>query len=133
MLAGTWTICIASERACPPENCGGICGYEEFLAALADPDEDDELLEWVGGEFDPGRFDLAGVNPALTPARGPRTPSRPLNAIPGQNTHLGYSGFAPEAPRVRAGCASKNSPHPSPNGSVPGTTTRAVGLAQNRR
>jgi hypothetical protein len=73
-----YPICVDGERACPPEDCGGIWGYEEFLAAVADPDHDehDRFLEWVGEEFDPERFDLAAVNRALAPARRRRAPSR---------------------------------------------------------
>jgi len=54
-----YPVCIGGKRACPPEDCGGIWGYEEFLEAIADPDHElhDEMLEWVGGEFDPERFD----------------------------------------------------------------------------
>ena len=37
-------------------------GYEQFLAAISDPDhpEHDEMLEWVGGKFDPEEFDPSG-------------------------------------------------------------------------
>jgi len=53
-----YPACIGGRRACPPEDCGGVWGYEEFLAAISDPehDEHDSMLEWVGGEFDPGAF-----------------------------------------------------------------------------
>ena len=73
-----YPICVAGERACPPEDCGGVWGYDDFLRALADPAHEDreELLEWVGEEFDPERFDLAAVNRALAPAGRRRTPSR---------------------------------------------------------
>ncbi len=73
-----YPACVAGERACPPEDCGGVWGYEEFLAALADShhDEHDHLLEWVGGEFDPERLDLAAVNRALAPTGRRRAPSR---------------------------------------------------------
>ncbi len=56
--------CIAGERACPPEDCGGVWGYANFLAAISDPShpEHEELLEWVGGAFDPKRCDLNGIN-----------------------------------------------------------------------
>jgi len=51
--------CISGKRACPPEDVGGVRGYESFLVALADPDdsEHDEFLTWVGGSFDPELFD----------------------------------------------------------------------------
>jgi hypothetical protein len=63
--------CIAGKRACPPEDCGGVWGYADFVEAITDPNhpEHDELLEWVGGEFDPEQFDLAEANAALRSAR----------------------------------------------------------------
>ena len=53
---------------CPPEDCGGIWGYADFVAAMADPKhpEHDHLKEWNGGDFDPEAFDLAEVNRVLT-------------------------------------------------------------------
>lgn len=59
--------CTAGARACPPEDVGGPYGYVEFLAAIADPkhEEYDELIEWVGGSFDPEAFDLTQVNKDL--------------------------------------------------------------------
>jgi predicted RNA binding protein YcfA (HicA-like mRNA interferase family) len=45
--------CVAGARACPPEDVGGTPGYEEFLAAVADPEhEGEDMLRWVGGSFD---------------------------------------------------------------------------------
>jgi hypothetical protein len=37
------------------------------LAAIRDPDheEHDECLEWIGGEFDPEKFDLEEFDAAL--------------------------------------------------------------------
>lgn len=64
--------CVAGRRACPPEDCGGIWGYEELLAVLADPRHEDheERLEWLGlssaRDFDPAAFDLDAVNDALS-------------------------------------------------------------------
>lgn len=51
--------CLAGERACPPEDCGGVYGYADFLEAFQDPqhEEHDRMLEWVGGSFDPEHFD----------------------------------------------------------------------------
>jgi Plasmid pRiA4b ORF-3-like protein len=50
--------CIDGKRACPPEDCGGVGGYEDFLEIIMDPHNQsyDEMLEWVGGDFDPEHF-----------------------------------------------------------------------------
>ena len=55
--------CVGGERACPPEDCGGIWGYEALLEVINDPahEEHEEMLEWLGGQFDPERFDSATV------------------------------------------------------------------------
>ena len=51
--------CIGGERAFPPEDVGGTHGYESFLEIIRDPDHHDhqQMLEWVGIEFDPEHFD----------------------------------------------------------------------------
>jgi hypothetical protein len=55
--------CVGGRRRCPPEDVGGPYGYEEMLAALADPDHEEHqsYLTWVGGAFDPEDFDPAAV------------------------------------------------------------------------
>ena len=60
-------MCLKGKRACPPEDVGGLWGYDEFLGAISDPNhpEHDEYLEWVGGEFDPEEFDLEAINERL--------------------------------------------------------------------
>ncbi|MDR0592388.1 MAG: plasmid pRiA4b ORF-3 family protein [Bifidobacteriaceae bacterium] len=74
---------LGGERACPPEDCGGVWGYLELLDRLKDrpvraiepgddaydedEDEDGED-EWdwlVSSDFDPEHFDLAKVNRIL--------------------------------------------------------------------
>jgi hypothetical protein len=62
-----YPICLTGKRACPPEDCGGVWGYAGFLEAILDPDHPDheEMLEWVGGSFDPEAFDLDAINRAL--------------------------------------------------------------------
>jgi hypothetical protein len=58
--AGTkYPVCLDGARACPPEDCGGIPGYEEMLAVLSDPrhKEHEQTREWVGGRYDPSEFD----------------------------------------------------------------------------
>jgi len=55
----TYPLCVKGERACPPEDCGGTYGYEDFLKIIGDPDDEqhEEMLEWIGGEFNPEHFD----------------------------------------------------------------------------
>src|ERR1035437_9710850 len=60
-------VCLAGANACPPEDCGGIPGYYDLLAALADPkhEQHEEMKEWVGGAWDSTRFSLEDVNAGL--------------------------------------------------------------------
>jgi hypothetical protein len=62
-----YPCCIAGKRSCPPEDCGGPWGYGDFLDAIQNPrhERHEELLEWVGGEFDPEAFDMEAVNKEL--------------------------------------------------------------------
>jgi hypothetical protein len=62
-----YPVCIAGKRACPPEDVGGVWGYEEFLQAINDPEneEHDSYLEWVGDDFDPEECDLDSINAGL--------------------------------------------------------------------
>ena len=60
-------VCIKGKRACPPEDCGGIWGYEELLETILDTNhpEHADMLEWLGEEFDPEEFDLEQINKDL--------------------------------------------------------------------
>jgi len=51
-------VCLDGSGACPPEDCGGSNGYAEFLRAIKKPGSPrgGELLEWVGGSFNPRAF-----------------------------------------------------------------------------
>jgi len=51
--------CLDGAGACPPEDCGGVSGYENLLAVLGDPnhEEHESIFEWLGGTFDPAAFD----------------------------------------------------------------------------
>ncbi len=55
-----YPICLEGERACPPEDVGGIPGYEEYQEAMAEPDHErhEEYMGWRG-PFDPEAFDAA--------------------------------------------------------------------------
>ncbi len=67
----TYPVCLTGKRACPPEDCGGLWAYAEFLEAVSDPNHPnhEELLDWIGGDFDPDRFDLEEINEDLTHLR----------------------------------------------------------------
>jgi hypothetical protein len=60
-------LCLESERARPPEDCGGVPGYDEFLHAISDKNHEQhmELLDWIGGQFDPEAFDPAAATKAM--------------------------------------------------------------------
>lgn len=60
----TYPICTAGARKCPPEDCGGVGGYERLLEVIRNPKNDEykSMLEWLGGKYDPDDFDLLAVN-----------------------------------------------------------------------
>jgi hypothetical protein len=62
-----YPLCIAGERAAPPDDVGGVPGYALFLSAIQDPkhEEHDGMLTWIGGAFDPEGFDLNAINRTL--------------------------------------------------------------------
>ncbi|MCL7411265.1 MAG: plasmid pRiA4b ORF-3 family protein [Methanosarcinaceae archaeon] len=63
-----YPVCLKGKRACPPEDCGGSYGYDEILEAIQDPKhpEHEEILDWIGSDFDPEEFDLDDVNKILS-------------------------------------------------------------------
>ena len=60
-------FCTAGERACPPEDVGGIFGYQEFCEAMSKPKHPrhKELKEWYGKPLDAEYFNPALVNQEL--------------------------------------------------------------------
>ena len=59
--------CIDGKRRCPPEDCGGAYGYENLLETVRNPSrpEHEQMLDWVGGSFDPETFDIESANRRL--------------------------------------------------------------------
>jgi hypothetical protein len=59
-----YPICLAGERACPPEDCGGSLGYLDLLDTIKNPDDEEfeSTMEWLGGSFDPELFDPKNVH-----------------------------------------------------------------------
>ncbi|MCH7490086.1 MAG: plasmid pRiA4b ORF-3 family protein [Gemmatimonadetes bacterium] len=64
-------VCIAGERACPPEDCGGPPGYADLLRYLADPTDSEvaHLADWLEVDWSPEQFDVSEVNETLRAAR----------------------------------------------------------------
>lgn len=67
-----YPLCIKGKRSGPPEDCGGPYGYLDLIEIIQDPqhEEHEEMLEWLGGEFEPDAFDLDGINTLLKINRG---------------------------------------------------------------
>lgn len=59
--------CLDGARGCPPEDCGGVHGYENLLRVLRDPADEEhaDMKRWVGRGFDPEKFELEKVNKKL--------------------------------------------------------------------
>lgn len=55
--------CTAGERACPPEDCGGVYGYDNLLEIIGDPQHEEfaAMRQWLGVVFDSEVFDPSAV------------------------------------------------------------------------
>lgn len=64
-----YPVCIAGERICPPEDCGGVPGYERLLKILATPrtEKYKDMVTWLKGHaknyfpYRPEHFDPSEV------------------------------------------------------------------------
>jgi len=63
----TYPQCIDGLGSCPPENSGGVFGYQELLKTLNDKNhpEHEEMISWLGGEWNATAFDCGHVNELL--------------------------------------------------------------------
>jgi hypothetical protein len=71
--APTKPVCLAGERRCPPEDVGGVSGYQEFLEVIFEPGHDDftHFRGWAGGKFHAENFNVNAVNEILSRMRWP--------------------------------------------------------------
>lgn len=55
--------CIKGKRRCPPEDVGGVSGYENLLRIMQDPDDEEyeSTMSWCNGPYDPEMFDCTCV------------------------------------------------------------------------
>ena len=59
-----YPICIKGKRACPPEDCGSIPGYEDLCEVMKNKDDEEyqEMSEWLGEEYDTDHFSVEEVS-----------------------------------------------------------------------
>jgi Plasmid pRiA4b ORF-3-like protein len=63
--------CTGGARAGPPEDCGGIGGFYDLLEAIRHPQHPrhEEILEWLGEDYDPEKFSVEAINQVLSRRR----------------------------------------------------------------
>lgn len=63
-----YPICVDGAMNCPPDDCGGIFGFYDMLKILKQPKHEEykSYLMWLGGKYDPEKFDLKKVNKMLS-------------------------------------------------------------------
>jgi len=70
--------CTAGKGMCPPEDCGGIYGYYDFVETVNDPKNPQyaEMREWIGMEpgtyWDVAYFELADAQTRMESIFGAR-------------------------------------------------------------
>lgn len=77
-----YPVLVTAKGACPPEDCGGVWGYENLKAVLTDPDHEGhrEMCGWLGLDdatmFDPAAVDDETIRSRLAAIRPrPRSPT----------------------------------------------------------
>ena len=55
--------CIAGKCACPPEDCGGVPGFENLIETIKDAKNPDyqDTMQWLGGMYIPEDFESSKV------------------------------------------------------------------------
>lgn len=64
-----YPVCVAGKRAGPPEDCGGVWGYQELIGIMANPKhpQHKEMKQWLGGPLEPEHFEVEEANQWLKP------------------------------------------------------------------
>ncbi|GKT12965.1 MAG: integrase/recombinase XerD [Thiomicrorhabdus sp.] len=65
--ASKLATCIKGVRACPPEDCGGIWGFQNLLEIISNPSHPEhyDMLSWLDIPFDEKYFSLSETNELL--------------------------------------------------------------------
>lgn len=72
-----YPLYLGGERRCPPEDCGGVPGYYEFLDTISSKKNKKRkaALDWYGEPYDPGDIDEQQIITALSRVAGMRRPA----------------------------------------------------------
>jgi hypothetical protein len=67
-----YPVCIKGKLNCPPEDCGGLYGYYNFLEIISNKKHPEyrNMVKWMGGRFDPIEFEVEDVNEDLEDIEG---------------------------------------------------------------
>jgi len=81
--AATVAHCLDGARACPPEDCGGVWGYDNLLKIIKNPQHEEHasIMEWLGAGFDPEGFDANEANTYLRKLKWPRVTEGELRKV----------------------------------------------------
>lgn len=95
--------CLDGERSGPPEDCGGVPGYDEIVDGLEAGDLDEDLENWVGpwrpDDFDADSVDLASLDALEERARSraKMMGAKPVDETPDPSS-VPETSNAPEPP-----------------------------------
>lgn len=81
--AATHALCLDGARACPPEDCGGMWGYDSLLKILKNRKhpEHKSMKAWLGRPLDAEAFDVAKTNLWLRKLKWPRVTDAQLRKV----------------------------------------------------
>ncbi|MFH1510270.1 MAG: plasmid pRiA4b ORF-3 family protein [Candidatus Woesearchaeota archaeon] len=77
-------VCTGGSRACPPEDCGGLSGYEHLMKVRLDkkhPEYKELIKGWLGEGYDPEYFDAGHMNKLITDGKDLEEEYIPLSEL----------------------------------------------------